>query len=101
MSTENRKNENAKLYVRLCCGSPEHLQPIPLDIPTDSPTADDNLKVFIIEHVHKGGDLASIEEDGAVLYTVLEKCFREGLPKISRIMERRKLTFGFEVKLGK
>ena len=89
-----RENE---LFVRFCCESPEHPKPIEISVPANGPI-DANLEWFISQHVHDGANSARLEKDRGELCKVLGKFFTEHLPSISEIMERRKWTFGFEVK---
>jgi len=97
MSNENRKEDQVTLFIRFWCGSAQHIQPFDLSVAADH-FADGNLQFFIADHIHKEIDRDRMDEDKSALYTVLSKFLTEDLPRISEIMARRKLMFGFEVK---
>lgn len=98
MAVVNERRE-ARLFVRLTCGSAEHPEPISLSIPVNDPTTVRNLELFIHEHTHSETGVKGMDLDRSALYTVLEKFFTQELPRIAEIMARRKWTFGFEVKI--
>ncbi len=91
--------KEAKLFVRLTCGSAEHPEPISLSILANDPTTVENLRRFIREHIHSETGVNGMDLDRSALYTVLEKFLTQELPRIAEIMARRTWTFGFEVKI--
>ncbi|SRR6266436_81811 len=99
MNPENREDKVLALHVEFRCGSGEHARPIAIPVHADA-LVDENLKWFITEHTHNENGSALAEHDRTALYSVLSKFFNEELPKISEIMMRRKLTFGFEINPG-
>ena len=98
MAVLNERKE-AKLFVRLTCGSAEHPEPISLSIPANDATTVANLQWFICEHIHSETGVNGMDLDRSALDSVLEKFFTQELPRIAEIMARRKWTLGFEIKI--
>lgn len=98
MAVVNERKE-AKLFVRLTCGSAEHPEPISLSIPANDTTTVTNLQWFIREHIHSETGVNGMDLDRSALDSVLEKFFTQELPRIAEIMARRKWTLGFEIKI--